>query len=236
MTTLLDLALTPAQGGPRECGPGRQASHIYAECGFSAGGAPIEQFLIDYPQGIDLTRAGFSTQGMNLVTRGDVHHLVDIIGAEHYPHVADFVEEARAIGISRKIPRTFDFSKLTAQSTMIFIHAKAAVRNAPKVAAGTGTWSCPCGKGHLPTEPCAAYHWYSPPPTVAGTSVRRLQRASYTVRSLMPGMDELELTSGYFMRVPISNLTVILKQDGTIDQTSRARANQSSLPIIDADT
>ncbi|WP_156372976.1 hypothetical protein [Deinococcus sp. Leaf326] len=56
------------------------------------------------------------------------------------------------------------------------------------------------------------------------------------MRALTPGTDELELTSGYFMQVPISNLAVIRKQDGSIDQTSRAKANQSSLPVIDADS
>jgi len=234
MTTLLDLI--PALGGPRECGPGRQAGHIYAECGFGPNGAPIESFLIDHPTGVNPEQLGLSSQGITLIERAGVWHIVDIVGETHYPYAADFIEEARAIGISRKLPRTSEFSKLTADSTLILIHPKARLKDPQAAASHTIGFHCPCGKGHPATDPCAAWHWFAPPATVQGTLKRRLKRTTYEVKPLFTGAPDLKFTPAYFMRVPISNLSVIRDRDGRVNPQSRAQANKARLPIIDADS
>lgn len=236
MTTLLDLAITPAQGGPRECGAGRQEGHIYAECGFNAGGAPIEQFLLDHPIPVNTTQLGLSTQGVTLIERQGTYHIVDIVGESHYKYVADFIEEARAIGISRKIQRTAEFSKLTARSTLILIHKGAYALNAAALGPHAPGFRCPCGKAHMPTEACAGYHWYAAEANVSGSNKRRITRTTYQVAQLGLGAPDMELVSAYFMQVPISNLAVIRRKDGSIDQQSRNQANRSSLPVIDADS
>ena len=228
--------LIPAQGGPRECGPGRQEGHIYAECGFAPGGMPIEHFLIDCPQPVNPAHLGLSTQGVTLIERQGVWHIVDFVGESHYPFPSDFIEEARAIGISRKLPRTTAFSKLGPHSTIILIHPKAALTNALQVSSYTTRWDCPCGKGHAPTEPCACWHWYAPKPTIPGTLKRQLKRTTYEVNPLLSGAPALQFTPGYFLRVPLSNLSVIRNRDGRVNPHSRNLANQARVPVFDADS
>lgn len=228
--------LVPAKGGPRECGPGRQQGHIYAECGFGAGGATIEHFLIDHPVAVNPAHLGLSTQGVTLLERQGTWHIVDLVGASHYPYPADFIEEARAIGISRKIPRTADFAKLGPGSTLILIHAKGRVTNAAAAAAHALHWACPCGKGHPASDPCAAWHWYAPDVNLPGTLKRKLKRATYEVKPLYGEPPLLDFTPAYFLQVPISNLSVIRNQDGTVDPLSRDIAGRARLPILHADT
>jgi hypothetical protein len=53
-------------------------------------------------------------------------HLLIGIGREHYEHVADYTEEARLLGISRRLPGTFDVRQLTpGLSRMVLVHPRA---------------------------------------------------------------------------------------------------------------
>ena len=235
MTTLLDLSVTPALGGPRECGPGQQAGHIYAECGFSPDGTPIEHFLLDYPVPVNPKQLGLSTQGVTLIERQGIWHVVDIIGREHYPCAADFIEEARVLGVSRKIPRTTDFSKLGPRSTLILIHPEGYVKNTAGLALHTNPTRCPCGKDHTPEQPCAGWHWHVAPANLSGLPRRKLKRTTYTVHPIHTGAPEIKFSAAYIMQVPISNLTVIRNKTGTVNQQSRDLAGKSSLPITLAD-
>ena len=236
MTTLLELALTPAQGGMRQCGPGRQEGHIYAECGFSDQGAAIERFLLDFPQAVNPAQLGLSAQGVSFIERQGIWHVVDLIGAVHYPHAADFIEEARAIGISRKIPRTSDFGKLGPGSSLILIHPRGKVTNADALAPFAPGFGCPCGKGHPAAQPCAGYHWWTAPGDVPGGQVRTLKRTAYRVNALRSLCPEPTFTAAYIMAVPISNLSVIKNGGGGVNQTSLGRAQQSGLPVMVADS
>ena len=51
--------------------------------------------------------------------------LVIWIGAEYYPFVSDFMEEARLYGISRRVPPDFPIDKLGWGSRMFLIHPRA---------------------------------------------------------------------------------------------------------------
>ena len=232
MTTLLELALTPAQGGGRQCGPGRQEGHIYAECGFSHQGAAIERFILDLPQTVNPAQLGLSAQGVSFIERQGIWHVVDLIGAVHYPHAADFIEEARAIGVSRKIPRTSDFGKLGPGSSLILIHPTGRVTNADALAPFAPGFGCPCGKGHPADQPCAGYHWWTAPGDLPGGKVRTLKRTAYRVKTLRGLSPEPSFTAAYIMAVPISNLSVIGNSDGSVNRGSLDSAQQSGLPVI----
>ena len=56
--------------------------------------------------------------------------MLDIIGREHYPTVRSFVDEARRLGVSRRISRTAGFERLTRESRLLLLHEHADVANA----------------------------------------------------------------------------------------------------------
>jgi hypothetical protein len=116
----------------RGCGQ-RVASGIYAECGLGRGGRALEDFLVDsplpLPDGLDM-RALANKAQVWADPRTGLAHLVIWIGAEHYPYVADYVEEVRRYGASRRISSAVDLSKLTpGASRMILAHPLARVVN-----------------------------------------------------------------------------------------------------------
>lgn len=112
----------------RGCGV-RKAGACYGESGMGGEGFSIEHFLIDPPYRIDAKALGLASVGVKLIERDGVWHVLDIVGQEHYNNVADFVEEARRAGVSRRFPKNLDFSKLTSASRMLLAHRKAWVDN-----------------------------------------------------------------------------------------------------------
>lgn len=161
----------------RGCGT-RQESGIYLECGVGPFGLPLESYLMDppilIPPGLPVP-----AQGMGLIHGANgIWHLVDRIGLSHYPSSADFIEEVRRFGLSRRIQKnlkaTVDgqvvcgFSLLTKDSRIFSIHDKGHVT----IPAATpkypfGGWKidvkCPSGKHPDPTQhpcvcACQAYH------------------------------------------------------------------------------
>lgn len=115
----------------RGCGQ-RDPGGIYVECGLSPVGRPFEDFLVDsplaLPPGLGAEALANKPQFWTDSATGTVH-LVIWIGAEHYPYLADFVEEARRFGISRKLsPQLLhrpEFGRLTLNSRMILPHPRA---------------------------------------------------------------------------------------------------------------
>ena len=109
----------------RGCGT-RVAGGIYACCGLSPDGRPIEDFLLDppiaLPDGLDI-----APQGVMLLPRKKIHNVVDWVGSNFYPNVADFVEEVKALGMSRRLPSSIDFSLIKPGARHVVIHAKAIV-------------------------------------------------------------------------------------------------------------
>ncbi len=117
----------------RGCGE-RTPGGVYIECGLSPVGRPFADFLIDPPLALP---AGLGKETLankpQLWTDPDTGavHLVIWIGEEHYPYLADFVEEAKRAGISRKLsPHLLerpDFGRISLASRMILAHPR--VRN-----------------------------------------------------------------------------------------------------------
>jgi hypothetical protein len=157
---------------PRGCGKRKQGG-VYAECGLSSEGWPIEHFLVDPPQVVDEGQMGLSSIGVKLLEARGAWHVFDIVGQQHYPHVADFIEEARRMGASRRLSRTLDFSKLTADSKLVLLHRRAHIDNSgayyealfdPRTpeAQRASDWECPTGlSSHAwrPGEMCAGLWW-----------------------------------------------------------------------------
>jgi hypothetical protein len=118
----------------RGCGD-REPGGVYAECGLSSYGYPLEDFLIDpplpIPDGLDLVNKPqlwqrLSTTGEPILDAQD-HPIFDLliwVGAEHYEYCPDFIEEVRRYGASRRLNPNLDLSLLSAASRMILAHPK----------------------------------------------------------------------------------------------------------------
>lgn len=111
----------------RGCGQ-RKKGGVYLTVAEGPGGKPIEHFLIDPPIPVDLQQLGIGPRGVHLVQRGNIWHVFDVVGTKHYPNVADFVEEARLLGISRRAELP-DYSVLTPESKLVLIHQRAFINN-----------------------------------------------------------------------------------------------------------
>lgn len=101
---------------------------------------PVDYFLTDPPHRIDAeleARLGLGNIGVKLIEQPDrdgnpsgIWNVWDIVGKEtHYPNVADFIQETRSMGISRRIESGASFELLTAQSRLILLHRKAWIDN-----------------------------------------------------------------------------------------------------------
>src|SRR6185437_5592524 len=101
-----------------------------------------EEFLIDPSVVIeDPGRLGLASVGVTLIERDGVTHVIDIVGREHYPTVASFIDEARRLGISRRAPRTVDFARITRASRLLLAHGHADIANAAEFPCEE---RCPC--------------------------------------------------------------------------------------------
>lgn len=121
MTT---TTLHASQG--RGCGS-RSSGACYLCVGFGIGGMPIEHFIIDpvrrWPQ--EMSRKDWN-RGFQLLPGKNCNHVVIFVGESFYASPWTFIEEARRFGVSRKVPPTFPFEKLTpGLSQMYFVHPKA---------------------------------------------------------------------------------------------------------------
>ncbi|MBZ9715606.1 hypothetical protein [Deinococcus multiflagellatus] len=218
-----------AHGGARECGPGRTAGSIYAECGLSLTGMPLEQFLHDPPVPVDPAQLGLSAQGVStIVDERGIKHLIDLVGAAHYPYPADFIEEARVMGVSRKVPRTVDLTGLTGASLLILVHAKGSVVNAQAVSADSGLL-CPNAR-HRPGDDCAGLHWVVPEPS-GGLTHRSLKSGPYELTPRRTGLPTPMFQHALFMAVPITAMTVIANHDGSVDEAAHKAVSRAGVPV-----
>jgi len=216
-----------AVGGRRLCGAGRTAGSVYVESAQPIGGTPIEQYLNDPPIEIAPEQLNLAPMGVSIIEINGVGHILDWVGSTHYQMPADFIEEARRMGVSRKISRTTDLSKITAQSTIMLVHSKAVMTN-PRVAQKNPQVICPNGQ-HAPGEACSALHWLMPDPLNIGR--RPLSSGDY--ETVVHHGPDPEYTTGIFMTIPISGLTIIRHHDGSVDMQAQETVERSGfLPHI----
>lgn len=223
-----------AKGGERECGPGRTAGSIYVECGLSLTGVPIEQYLHDPPIPVDPVQLGLSAQGVTIITDAQgTKHILDLVGASHYPYPCDFIEEARVMGVSRKVPKNTDLTGITGASMLILVHSRASVVNAQAVSAASGLL-CPNAR-HQPGDDCAGLHWVVPEPN-SGPDRRALKCGSYELTPRRPGAPTPKLQHAFFMAVPITAMTIIANHDGSVDEAAKKAASRAGVPVSVANT
>lgn len=217
----------PACAIPAERGCGRRKQGgVYAECGLSEGGRPVEDYLFDPPilLPIDLDIAPL---GVQLIERNGVTHIVDWIGTEYYPNVADFVEEVRQFGLSRRLPKNLDFGRITKQSRILLIHARAWINNVDEY----GWWECLTerqdhepetmvpGLAALPPAQrcCSGIWWYDLQPESDTTPAsplnprivnRHMPSFTYLAKLRPPGVKPLYMPA-FFAAFPMSRLVVV---------------------------
>lgn len=196
----------------RGCGS-RKAGGIYACCGLSSDGLPIEHFLIDPVRALAVScfRAPILLEDPDC---SEVKHLAIWVGAEFYPSPWDFVEETRRLGASRRIPGEFDFSQLTpGLSRMVLVHPRAAIARidppdaCPKDAIETA--------GHGTVVPClgALRHYVAALGSNRAESLDVGGRLAIAVGALsyfvparqVDGVASSELSPAAFMQLPITH-------------------------------
>src|SRR5262245_30270640 len=111
----------------RQCGY-RKKGGVYLSVPTSEDGLPIEYFLIDPPQPVELVALGLSPRGVHLVQKDGVWHVFDVVGQDNYPNVCDVVIEAKALGVSRRCELP-DYSNLSSESRLVLVHQRAFIKN-----------------------------------------------------------------------------------------------------------
>lgn len=246
------------KGLVRSCGT-REAGGVYSEIPTGEDGKPIEYFLIDPPIPIDIEALGITPLGVQLVEVDGVYHIYDWVGENHYPYVADFAEEARHYGISRRLSKQLDFSKLTPESRHILIHAKALVENwkeafdswPPYPVPGQSIsrrgrfWRqygvCPLpysGRESVPghaDEFCAGNWWVDYQEVdVIGVGAKYFRHTSGSMVEFAVGVQntvERKYTPAIFCVYPIGHLTVIRDLVNESHNETAKKVGQSKLPV-----
>lgn len=110
----------------RGCGK-RQRGGIYMETGLAPAGQgkPLEYFVLCPPHKVNVVELGLAPISPLVFGKGDVWHVMDWIGEQYYPNVADILEETRSFGLSRRMGKGMEFEKLTAASRILLVHRKA---------------------------------------------------------------------------------------------------------------
>ena len=133
----------------RGCGT-RVAGGIYLSVATSPYGKPLEDFLVDPPIPIHPGEIGVTPVGVRGVEdAAGIYHVFDWVGSEHYPHVSDAIEEGRHYGFSRRAEGSgIDYARITARSSLVLIHARAAFGNPNEFAEALvrdrlAPWQCP---------------------------------------------------------------------------------------------
>jgi len=237
-------------GAKRGCGY-RQAGGIYAATPLGPRGHMVECFLCDLPRPVEAAVLGLSPRGVTLFADQDgTTHILDIIGEDSYPFVADFVEETRALGLSRRLPRTTDFSALTPASRLFTVHRRALIANPQDYyAAGIAEamHDCPaytsylhCSRGGRPhaasvaddAEPCARLWWHDldGDKESAGQPIaRRVGDTVYQAHARPAGVvGQYELA--IFGAFPIRQLEIVRDREGDTHETALDVAARSTLP------
>lgn len=231
MTISSTPPLSTALGGRRACGDGRTADSVYMECGLSLNGRPIEHFLLDPPQRVDIVQFGLSAIGTKTFQDTDgTTHIVDWIGKEHYETVSDFVEEAKHMGVSRKIDPK-QAALLDQKSKMYLLHPDGYIQNHQAVGQDS-MMVCPQQK-HQPGEACAGLHWVVPE---KGSALQReTVQGTYPITPRVTGEPAPEYTHAFFMVLPITCLSLIARHDGSYHQGHLKTIQQAQLHTRIAD-
>jgi hypothetical protein len=213
MSTIERVAREPVIRG---CGS-RKAGGVYLCTGLAEHGLPIESFFIDPVKAMAVECFRAPTLIDDPFVEG-LKHIAVWIGAEHYPSPADYLEECRRLGASRRIPSDFDFTPLTpGKSRMVMIHPLAFTERIDEA-------TCPVGiEGHGHAESdvaCLGQHWRYleslgaclqphdelsqwPAPE---TRIVRIGEVSYEAPAKQVQVEKTEFSPGAFLQLPITHI------------------------------
>lgn len=205
----------------RGCGKRIQGG-LYAEVGVQPRGKPIEDFFVDPPVPVDPGRLGLAAQGVRLLERrpgSGIYDVWDWIGQQHYRSPADFVEEARRYGVSRRLPANREIAeKLGPESLLILLHPRAHVEDPRPFTQAEGYGGCPCEKPeHHPAtvgKICCCGVWWEdlddgvPVGSDPRLLLRKMPWGAYHGR-LQPEGVRPEYRLAVFARFPVSRLAVV---------------------------
>jgi len=154
----------------RACGE-RKPGGIYIEVGLG-GSLTIEQAMFDppldasqivleLPNGERLTAQQLSARGQVVarIPGEDAWHVWDVVGGRDYPYPADFLEEVRTEGLSRRSPRGLRFDLLGPQSRIYLLHERGLIQNPADYYARIPAFRCPRNQTHPPEQCCAGLWW-----------------------------------------------------------------------------
>lgn len=240
----------------RGCGY-RMVAGIYVETAAEgvylrgADGTPeaFDKCLYDPPIAVDIDslrkRYGVTEIGVHLVDHpakdgSVVTHVFDIVGTKYYPDIYGFICEARAHGVSRRIPSTIDFSRLSARSRIVLLHARAWIDNAEAyfAARSPAEWYCPKGLAdHLsaehPPAMCASiYAEDLSGEADAGTreTARTVGETTYRGRVRPEGVTP-KYRHAIFASFPVGAIAVIRDPHGSTHEGPFERARKAALPV-----
>jgi hypothetical protein len=165
---------------------------------------------------------------------GGITHVVDVVGEDSYPFPADYIEETRRFGASRRVPKTFDFSVLSEGSCLLFIHRHALIHNPSDL----HPYRCPKGlHEHAKGEVCIGACWQALTGEDMGITdapllVRRDRPSfSYAGRRAPEGK-EPKTEIAFFLRLPITRIAVV---SGGKSEETLERARKAGLPAVEVD-
>lgn len=225
----------------RGCGS-RVVGGVYAEVKTGDEGLPLETFLIDPPAPVDAHNLGLTDKGVRLILLNGTWHVFDIIGEKYYPHLADFVEEGRWMGFSRRLPSNLDFEKIDPEkSRLVLLHRRAIISNLEEAGFLSLPHICPKGierhKASALEEMCAGLWWHDlPGKSLDVSQMREIEGGvRYQAWARPNGSENPERELGIFMSLPISNLAVVRGrnevEDERVQKIYKNVAEKSKLPV-----
>ena len=225
----------------RGCGR-RVVGGVYVEVKQGDGGMPVEAFLVDPPAIVTAQALGLIDKGVRLIEIENVWHVFDIVGEKHYPYVADFVEEGRRMGFSRRLPENLDLTKLDPeQSRLVFLHRKALITNVEDAGFLHLEHLCPKGieehKAGRLEEMCAGLWWHDlAAQNLDAEGLRKLKSGAKYAAAIRPkGSAKPERALAIFMSLPITDLAVIRgrnpEENARVEKVYEKVASQSKVTV-----
>ncbi|MCM8786373.1 MAG: hypothetical protein NC899_09130 [Candidatus Omnitrophica bacterium] len=207
-------------GIKRGCGK-RVVGGLYICCGLSPFGKPIEYFIIDPPEYVEYKNF------RSPIFIGD--DLLIWVGSEYYPYPSDFIEEAKAFGVSKRIPVNFPVERITTISKMYFVHSKSIVENYRELPA---PFYCPKNyQHHLKQEECCIGYSYSLS-SVSDGNTRKIGDTEYTIYPFKENVKP-QYRQGIFLALPVTHFDFIVGKnpDRKLLEKVKSIAEKTEVPL-----
>jgi hypothetical protein len=206
---------------------------------------PAARIVLELPSGELITADEVGARGQVVARRlGErTWHIWDVVGRRDYPYPADFLEEVRTEGLSRRSPKTLRFDLLDEGSRIFLLHDLGWLHPADEYYARIPSFTCPAGRAHPPGEMCAGLWWCDideadcqpveggEAKTFQGLPLRKRRIAQRTYRcAARPAGLRPQRARALIASFPIWRLAVVRSSDGGHEDGER-RAARAGLPV-----